>query len=240
MSTSKTPSVYIVPVNPSGSTPSAVEGIDPSKLWSTLPASQGSKPAKAGTTHLLFNTPSDKLSALASLGPAFAKAHTPAEARREAVRTAVGAAVQNVKGLGDAVHGSTVAVDVSATGEYTQAASEAAHLALYSFTLKTDPPSPFNPALLVTPEDKLSFTPISRTTSEELKKAWQDGKVYAEAQNLARTLMELPANMLTPTLFTERVQKETHGLKGVRVIVRDRGTLLHCILSSLLSIPMLC
>ena len=61
-----------------------------------------------------------------------------------------------------------------------------------------------------------------------MKKRWKEGEVYAEAQNLARTLMELPANMLTPTLFAERIQKEFSGVGNVEVVVRDAGEFFNC------------
>ncbi|CAJ0838869.1 17166_t:CDS:2, partial [Entrophospora sp. SA101] len=36
--------------------------------------------------------------------------------------------------------------------------------------------------------------------------SWETGLIYAEAQNFACTLMEAPANYMTPTNFTEYVQ----------------------------------
>ncbi len=38
--------------------------------------------------------------------------------------------------------------------------------------------------------------------------------------------MELPANMLTPTTFCERIRKEAEGIEGLEVVVRDEGDLL--------------
>ena len=58
----------------------------------------------------------------------------------------------------------------------------AAHLALYKFTLKTSPPSRFNPNSKEPLSEKLDFSPLQRT--EE----WDRGVVYAQAQNLARTV----------------------------------------------------
>ena len=224
MSSKNSPTVFVVPVDPSSpSNSSAVDGVNPSKLWSTLPAGKGSKPAKAGTTQVIFNTPTEQITALSSLGPAFSKKQTPADLRREAVKTAIGSAVQQVKALGEGVHGQIVGVDLSVVPDSdAHAASEAAHLAYYDFDLKTEPLSshfePEKPA-----SDKLAFAPVARTISEQVKQAWDEGKIYAEAQNLARTLMELPANMLTPTLFVERIAKEAKGLKNVEVLPRDRG-----------------
>ena len=34
---------------------------------------------------------------------------------------------------------------------------------------------------------------------------WETGKNNATAQNFARTLMETPANLMTPTIFAQRV-----------------------------------
>lgn len=228
MSSANSPTVFVVPIDPSSvSDSSAVEGLSPSKLWKTLPASKASKPAKAGMTHVLFNTPPEQIIALSSLGPAFSKKQTPTDSRRECVRTAVGSAVQQVKAFGDGIHGQTVGVDLSAVPDsdaHWRAASEAAYLASYDFDLKTTPLSPHFQAE-ATPSDKLSFAPVARTLSEQMKQAWDEGKIYAEAQNLARTLMELPANMLTPTLFVERIAREAKGLNNVEVVPRDRGEL---------------
>lgn len=50
---------------------------------------------------------------------------------------------------------------------------------------------------------------------------WERGKVLGGAQNLARRLMEAPANFLTPTQFCEEAVKEMSGLP-VELEVRDR------------------
>ena len=57
-----------------------------------------------------------------------------------------------------------------------------AHLALYHFTLKTKTPSPFDPRLTQPLPKQLTFSPIAPS------KDWDTGVVYAEAQNLARTV----------------------------------------------------
>jgi len=95
------------------------------------------------------------------------------------------------------------------------AAAVAAHLALYKFTLKTSTPSQFDPNLAEPVSAKLAFSPVQE--SQE----WNRGVIYAQAQNLARTLEELPANMCTPTKFCERVIKEFEGVDNVEIIVRD-------------------
>ncbi|CAJ0838875.1 17168_t:CDS:2 [Entrophospora sp. SA101] len=52
--------------------------------------------------------------------------------------------------------------------------------------------------------------------------SWETGLIYAEAQNFARTLMEAPANYMTPTNFTEYVQSKFNRLSNVEIIVRDK------------------
>ena len=58
----------------------------------------------------------------------------------------------------------------------------AAHLAKYKFTLKTTPPSPYKPGDEKNVPQELSFQPIQGS------KEWDAGVIYAEAQNLARTV----------------------------------------------------
>lgn len=48
---------------------------------------------------------------------------------------------------------------------------------------------------------------------------WKRGLTKAEGQNLARRLMESPANRMTPTRFAE-IATEVLSTKGVKVNVR--------------------
>ena len=58
----------------------------------------------------------------------------------------------------------------------------AAHLALYSFTLKTSPPSRYDPNQTVVIPEKFTLAPLHES------KEWERGVIYAQAQNLARTV----------------------------------------------------
>ncbi|KAJ7842222.1 leucine aminopeptidase [Mycena olivaceomarginata] len=165
------------------------------------------KEPKVGTTRVFF---SDKITALSSLGPDLAKKGV--EAKRELVRKSVGSAVQEIKRVADEV--TEVVVDASID---PHAAAVAAHLALYSFTLKTDPPSAFNPNLKEPIPPKIALKPLSASPE------WDQGVVYAKAQNLARTLMELPGNMMTPTIFCQRAQAEFAGIENVEIFARDEA-----------------
>ncbi|XP_032881904.1 cytosol aminopeptidase isoform X2 [Amblyraja radiata] len=54
--------------------------------------------------------------------------------------------------------------------------------------------------------------------------AWQRGVMYAEGQNLARHLMEAPANYLTPTSFAEIIQQALHSTgDNVEVHIRPKS-----------------
>ncbi|GAA5829138.1 hypothetical protein JCM5353_005299 [Sporobolomyces roseus] len=50
---------------------------------------------------------------------------------------------------------------------------------------------------------------------------WETGKIYGEAQNFARTLMEMPANRMTPTIFCEYAQKQFEGVSNVTMEAHD-------------------
>jgi len=49
---------------------------------------------------------------------------------------------------------------------------------------------------------------------------WRRGCSKAEGQNFARRLMEMPANKLTPFLFTQEVKAKFEGRPNVKVTVR--------------------
>ncbi|KAI0686508.1 leucine aminopeptidase [Cerioporus squamosus] len=197
-------SIYVLPIDPSAPSVAAAP-VNAAKLWNSTPAA--GKPPKTGTTHLFYG---DNITALASLGYKFGAKK--GDERREVVRKAVAGGVKKVRDLGEGVEGSKVLVDASVD---PHAAAVGAHLALYHFTLKTEPTSAFDPRLTKPLPEKLTLASLS--PSQE----WDTGVVYAQAQNLARTLMELPANIMTPTAFTERIKAEAADLANVEVIVRD-------------------
>ncbi|THH12680.1 hypothetical protein EW146_g7465 [Bondarzewia mesenterica] len=205
--------VFILPVDPKGQAGSqVVPNVDPLKLWSTTPA--GSKAPKTGSTRIFYDTPageqSTNVTAVVSLGEGFDKKK--GDARKEIVRKAVGSGVKQVKELGDGEK--KVSVDASAD---PHAAAVAAYLADYKFTLKTSPPSSFKPNSEEAVSENVSYEPLQGS------KEWDTGVIYAKAQNFARTLMELPANMLTPTAFTERIKAEFANVADTKIIVRDEA-----------------
>ncbi|GAA5850143.1 hypothetical protein JCM9279_003541 [Rhodotorula babjevae] len=50
---------------------------------------------------------------------------------------------------------------------------------------------------------------------------FETGKVYGEAQNFARVLMELPANRMTPTIFCETAEAKFKGVANVTIKAHD-------------------
>ncbi|EIW87422.1 leucine aminopeptidase [Coniophora puteana RWD-64-598 SS2] len=202
---------YVLPVNPEAPT-SSVADVDAGKLWAQIPLK---KTPKAGTTHTFY--PQAGVTSLVSLGEKFA--NKKGDDKREVVRRAVGGGVKDLKRLGNAV--SEVVVDAS---EDPHAAAVAAHLAGYDFTLKTKPEnSPFDPREYSGSGSakqeglKYKFSPLK---ADDL---WTRGEVYARAQNTARTLMEMPANLMTPTIFANRATDLLDALPNTEVIVRDAG-----------------
>ncbi|KAG8219237.1 hypothetical protein J3R82DRAFT_76 [Butyriboletus roseoflavus] len=216
---------YVVPLDPTNPSQNAASNANPATLWGTLPPAK--KPAKVGTSHLFYGaTGGTDVTALVSLGDAFEAKK--GDARREIVRKAVGSGVKSIKALGEGVSEAIIdaSTDPHAAGEILDASyiafisyqtAVAAHLALYDFTLKTSPPSPFDPRKKEAAPEKAKLLPIATSAD------WDRGVIYANAQNLARTLMELPANILTPTAFTERAQQAFEGLANVEVIAHDEA-----------------
>lgn len=53
--------------------------------------------------------------------------------------------------------------------------------------------------------------------------SWYTGEVYAQAQNWARELKETPANLMTPTIFAQRVTAAFKNVPNTTVIVHDEA-----------------
>ncbi|KAG5679461.1 hypothetical protein PVAND_009026 [Polypedilum vanderplanki] len=50
---------------------------------------------------------------------------------------------------------------------------------------------------------------------------WNKGAIFANAQNFCKTLMDTPANLMTPTIFCETVKEKFAGLANVNIQVHD-------------------
>jgi len=63
---------------------------------------------------------------------------------------------------------------------------------------------------------------IQEVNDNELANSnWEKGKINAFSQIIARELAETPANMMTPTIFAEKVQEIFNNVPDVEVFVRD-------------------
>ncbi|XP_063963315.1 cytosol aminopeptidase-like [Lytechinus pictus] len=106
---------------------------------------------------------------------------------RENVRVAMAAGVRLLRDVGC----KTVAVDPCSDAE---AAAEGSVLSIFEYDeLKAESSR----------KPKVNLSLLNRDNSSELHSAWKRGETMANAQNFARTLMEMPANKLTPTSFSE-------------------------------------
>ena len=81
-----------------------------------------------------------------------------------------------------------VLVDDCGDGE---AAAEGAHLALWSYDA------------LKAKKETLKALNIKPLNQEDDSTLWSSGVKLAKGQNFARTLMETPANYMTPTIFAQ-------------------------------------
>lgn len=176
------------------------------KLWSTA-CTSGSP--KALDTRLLFSE--NSLTSIVSIGDASSWGKMPSTARRETVRKAAGSAVGRIRDVAISSGVRKIRLEDVDDVMDVHAAAVGAKLGLHSFSLKTDKNA--NPGKDMT----VSFS------NERKMEEWNRGTLYAEAQILARELTELPANMLTPTLFCERIKKESEGLNNIELIVRDEA-----------------
>lgn len=54
----------------------------------------------------------------------------------------------------------------------------------------------------------------------DVSQKWLRGLAFAQGQNFARRLKETPANLMTPTIFSEEIVKSFSQLQGCTVTVR--------------------
>ncbi|XP_013778400.1 cytosol aminopeptidase-like [Limulus polyphemus] len=126
------------------------------------------------------------------------------EEQRENIRIGVSGGVKQLQELG------VTEAFVDSCGD-SEAAAEGASLSLFTYDeLKKE-------------SSRKPKVDLHLFDSEEASLAsWKRGLTEAEGQNLARTLMETPANIMTPTRFAEHAE-EVLSDKGVSVIKRDKA-----------------
>uniref|UniRef100_A0A0P4VSA6 Cytosol aminopeptidase n=1 Tax=Scylla olivacea TaxID=85551 RepID=A0A0P4VSA6_SCYOL len=154
---------------------------------------------KAGKSRVLYGV-SEEFPVVAVVGLGEQNlSYDPIEERdesKEAIRTAVAAGYRSLDGLGL----KSIQVDPCGDGE---AAAEGALLAAFKYQdLKSKK------------KESPSVTCLSQNDQ-----GWTRGATFAEGQNIARRLMETPANILTPTNFAQEAVNCLEGL-GVEVMPR--------------------
>jgi len=169
------------------------------------------EPLKAGKHRLLYAIHPD-YSAVAVVGLGKRGAGFDAQELvhqgREQVRTAVGGGVTALRNVGI----KSIQIDPSA---YPDAAAEGAILALHTYDdlkSKEDSRKPKVDLAVLKGDDDGS----------DVDDLWRRGTILAEAQNLVRRLQEIPANLLTPTIFGQVAVNTLKEFKNVQVIVRDK------------------
>ncbi|HKK20640.1 MAG TPA: leucyl aminopeptidase [candidate division Zixibacteria bacterium] len=81
----------------------------------------------------------------------------------------------------------------------------------------------------------LYFVTQNGRTLKKVQKAVERGEMFAEAQNLVRTLASIPSNMLTPKMYAERIQKLARTYK-VSCKVLDEKTIVAEKMGAMLSV----
>uniref|UniRef100_A0A8C4XKF8 Cytosol aminopeptidase n=2 Tax=Falco TaxID=8952 RepID=A0A8C4XKF8_FALTI len=120
---------------------------------------------------------------------------------KENIRAAVAAGCRHIQDL------EIPCVEVDPCGD-AQAAAEGSVLGLHEYNeLKQ--------------KKKLVVTPQLHGSAES--EAWQKGVIYAEGQNLARYLMEAPANYITPIKFAEQIEQKLRSFSNVKVHIRPES-----------------
>ncbi|CAL1600912.1 unnamed protein product [Knipowitschia caucasica] len=122
------------------------------------------------------------------------------DAGKESIRAAVSTGCRLLQDL-EVKH-----VEVDGCGD-AQSAAEGAVLGLFNYDqLKT--------------KKKTQVTPQLHGSADS--SGWAKGVVYAEGQNLARLLMEAPANHITPTAFANIIEERISSI-GQRVLIHKRS-----------------
>ncbi|XP_057282621.1 LOW QUALITY PROTEIN: cytosol aminopeptidase [Pezoporus wallicus] len=120
---------------------------------------------------------------------------------KENIRAAVAVGCRQIQDL------EIACVEVDPCGD-AQAAAEGAVLGLHEYNELKQKKKP-----VVTPQ-------LHGSAESE---AWQKGVLYAEGQNLARYLMEAPANYITPIKFAEHIEQKLKSFSNVKVHIRPES-----------------
>ncbi|XP_075400615.1 cytosol aminopeptidase [Tenrec ecaudatus] len=133
---------------------------------------------------------------------------------KENIRAAVAAGCRQVQEL------EISSVEVDPCGD-AQAAAEGAFLGLYEYDdLKR--------------KKKVQVSAQLHGSGDQ--EAWQRGYLLASGQNLARQLMETPANEMTPTIFAQAIERSLEDCSNTEVYIRNKSWIEEQQMGSFLSV----
>jgi len=127
--------------------------------------------------------------------------------QRENIRKAIANGVKSLNDFG------IDNVDIATDG-CAMAAGEAAKMTVWNYKQEKIDKMPKSFSLYENSNEDCSSCSIPKSDS------FNRGLLLGDAQNLARHLMELPSNMLTPSIFAEKAKEELEPL-GVKVNIYD-------------------
>ncbi|GAA6002546.1 hypothetical protein JCM10207_001174 [Rhodosporidiobolus poonsookiae] len=211
MSTTKD---VFVAVSEGGTASAASAPSQLSQLWKASRAED-----KAGTTRTFYGVDGDKTVVAVSIGKAKDRKGGEAEenALKEQARKTAAIATRTFQ----SIPSKSFLIDPLSSAH---SAAVGATLASFQWNLKTtsDAKKKLEPVEIGLLGEQAAPTLESEKAKEgRIQLDWESGKVYGEAQNFARTLMELPANRMTPTIFCETAQKQFEGIANVTMEAHD-------------------
>lgn len=126
----------------------------------------------------------------------------------ENIRVAIAGGLKQLQGIG----ATDVVIDPCSDA---QAAAEAAKLTLFSYDE------------LKTAEKRNQRIEVNglfdySADKEKVKSSWEQGAIMADSQNTVRKLMEMPANILTPTRFGQLATECLQSCENVDIKIRDK------------------
>lgn len=62
-----------------------------------------------------------------------------------------------------------------------------------------------------------------KSGSSSVRNLWKAGCILGEGQNFSKELMETPANLLTPKLFTEKITEKLSRISSIEIIIREKS-----------------
>ncbi|XP_074601186.1 cytosol aminopeptidase-like [Brevipalpus obovatus] len=140
--------------------------------------------------------------------------------KKENIRRAVARGLRSIRDL-DSCKVAEVAVD-----SMTDAQSVAEALYLSDYRLEELKSTKSH-------QRQLEFTLLDPDSTSQA--AWERGRLLAEGQNMARRFADMPANLMTPTIFTDEVTKLAANT-SVKVTVRDKEWMKQMKMGSFLSV----